>query len=292
MERRVKVVASAAEGSRNLRKEGKVTFRTATPCSLVSYTPPASPDLPEDGRPDLPEDGRPDEHICGEKLRSGESSDLSDCCEGHRCDEPPRKKKNLRSLEDACSNRQILGLRCSEAFRLVAACRGIKEDRLRYEWGFGPLIEFLVRVVMGLITPAAGNPDEFYAFGLRDRMEAIRKTSEVEKSHAREWLPFGDVRVEELIDKAVTREFSFVHGRLGSMSEWYVAHYIKKAAKKIISACVLMNDLVEENCDSAKCDVLINIVPLIPAISSRVEFDPNFMGLVESFYEQTKKPWL
>jgi histone H3/H4 len=131
------------------------------------------------------------------------------------------------------------------------------------------LKECLKRVLAVAVAPAAA---------------ASRKTAE--------WLPNGDEKVRVVLDRACFEAYADAT-RVTQLSEAYVQRAVRKAARKLIGACVRLNRRGTSKSQEALAALLteetICLKVSLALATARVEEDQNYIRDCENHLKMTKR---
>ena len=195
---------------------------------------------------------------------SSDQDESEDECPGAPA-KRPRSSFAPYAREEICSNANVLGLKCSEAFRLVQECEGIRlPTSARYEDTFFPMLVEFVRSARDLSAPVVFS-ERIAGSRLKDCLSFFLK----KPAQRLDWMPDGDITVQELFDKAFYEAYADA-SRLGDLSHSYVCRAVTKVAKKLIACCVRLNDKTR----LARECVRVNL--LLVLVAERVEEDSRY----------------
>jgi hypothetical protein len=212
------------------------------------------------------------------------------------------ERENLLSRKYRRSfNDQILKLKCSEAFARVEAWEEMDDDNSevpegRYCETFYPLAVVFTRCVRDNVSL---NPysDSMEGHHLKECLKrvlavAVAPAAAAASRKPAEWLPNGDEKVRVVLDRARLEAYADAT-RVTQLSEAYVQRAVRKAARKLIGACVRLNRRGTSKSQEALAALLteetICLKVSLALATARVEEDQNYIRDCENHLKMTKR---
>ena len=212
------------------------------------------------------------------------------------------ERENLLSRKYRLSfNDQILKLKCSEAFARVEAWEEMDDDNSevpegRYCETFYPLAVVFTRCVRDNVSL---NPysDSMEGHHLKECLKrvlavAVAPAAAAASRKPAEWLPNGDEKVRVVLDRARLEAYADAT-RVTQLSEAYVQRAVRKAARKLIGACVRLNRRGTSKSQEALAALLteetICLKVSLALATARVEEDQNYIRDCENHLKMTKR---
>jgi hypothetical protein len=213
------------------------------------------------------------------------------------------ERENLLSRKYRRSfNDQILKLKCSEAFARVEAWEEMDDDNSevpegRYCETFYPLAVVFTRCVRDNVSlnPYSDSMEGHHLKECLKRVLAVAVAPAAAAAASRkpaEWLPNGDEKVRVVLDRACLEAYADAT-RVTQLSEAYVQRAVRKAARKLIGACVRLNRRGTSKSQEALAALLteetICLKVSLALATARVEEDQNYIRDCENHLKMTKR---